>query len=1162
MTQIHVLDHQTDEILDTLNNEGINPFWDDNHRETLNNEEIFDFVTSKNNRATQYLNKRNRIIIPTDGGFFREFIIDYSDIVNENVEIKTLASYVELKKVKPIAPVTLEGQTVNTGMDYILAGTGWQRGITDYMGTRKIIFEDYINPYSAINQISNVDTFDMELRFRIETDGNKVTRYVDMIEKQGEWNGKEIVSGKDLVGMKRTESTGDIVTALIGIGPDKEDGTAPIIVEVVNEEARQAWGRDGKHLWGVYQPDSTNQDMTIEELTNLVENELQKRITSVVQYEVDGATLETILGREHEKVSLGDQARIKATEYNPPIYLDSRVIAKEGPITDRSKKKYTLGEFIEYSRHDVNALKNLLQKQIAKKISEGRLTEVTYTKQQVDDKDIVVKNDAATDAQQKASVAQQAAEEYALAKAQLAETQAKAYADGEVSAEEQARIDADTAKLAEAKLHAETKAQEAEDAANTYTNSQLTNYVGTTAYDNDLATLQAQIDNQITSHFKDYAPSLTNLPASDWTTNAEKDKHIGDLFYNSSTGYSYRFMLDNTVYKWTLVRDEGIAKALQDASQAQDTADSKRRVFVSQPTTPYDTGDLWANGNTVYRSTVTKTTSATFSSADWTKIGDVTSQNTSADTTKVGGRSASDIEDKQGAQNKADTAESQAKSHADAVALAKANLAETEAKAYADGIVSMEEQARINEAAAKLAEAKTYAETQVDAIEIGGRNLALNSNFSQGKEHWNWSGDSTLDLTGGIGGSSCLRLDGSTTTSYARHEIFFPNKSNEKYIAQVKVKTENIVYDGADTKVWFYVIYRSDAVGYNDKIIEISEGTNDWLTLTIELPPNLNLNEIELLGYGVGFTGFLWFDDWKIERGTKATDWTPAPEDVQAYADTVSEAAYLDAVADAEAYADDNATMLGQNYNGTSITNTDGILTVRGDQLVRVVQNATQGILIQRRAITTDPWVDVFYVDANGNVKFAGNLEGATGTFNGSIGAQILKIGNPNQDALGESGIQLVAMRPIAGGGGFVYDTDYHIRTDVFGRIIIENGQGDPALFIDGSITANIIYAPIYTEDWTVATLQNGWTNNGSPYGPARFKKDAMGWVTLEGLIKDGSTGAYVAALTLPPGYRPQYRKIFDSSLGTRVDVGTNGVVSCYTGSLASLEDIRFEAVN
>ena len=125
------------------------------------------------------------------------------------------------------------------------------------------------------------------------------------------------------------------------------------------------------------------------------------------------------------------------------------------------------------------------------------------------------------------------------------------------------------------------------------TNENLSNFTDQVA--GDLSGLQAQIDGQIESWFYDYEPTLNNLPASDWTTTAEKDKHLGDLFYNSLTGVGYRFSKVGSTYTWEILKDTDIGKALADAKKAQDTADGKRRVFVAVPKPPYDVGDLWAN---------------------------------------------------------------------------------------------------------------------------------------------------------------------------------------------------------------------------------------------------------------------------------------------------------------------------------------------------------------------------------------------------------------------------------------------------------------------------------------------------------------------------------------------------------------------------------------
>ena len=112
----------------------------------------------------------------------------------------------------------------------------------------------------------------------------------------------------------------------------------------------------------------------------------------------------------------------------------------------------------------------------------------------------------------------------------------------------------------------------------------------------DIGNLQSQIDGNITSWFYKYPPTLENEPASKWTDDAAKNNHLGDLFYDETTGYCYRFQLSDGVYGWKMIQDTDITKALADAKNAQDTADNKRRVFYDVPTPPYDLGDLWVQG--------------------------------------------------------------------------------------------------------------------------------------------------------------------------------------------------------------------------------------------------------------------------------------------------------------------------------------------------------------------------------------------------------------------------------------------------------------------------------------------------------------------------------------------------------------------------------------
>lgn len=149
--------------------------------------------------------------------------------------------------------------------------------------------------------------------------------------------------------------------------------------------------------------------------------------------------------------------------------------------------------------------------------------------------------------------------------------------------------------------------------------TEVNNFISNT-YTTDINNLQSQIDGQIETFFYDYEPTLQNIPASGWTTNEERKKHEGDLFYWKSKGYAYRFMQDGATWKWQLVQDTDITLALAAAEKAQDTADHKRRVFVVQPEPPYDIGDLWTQGSNgdLMRCKVARA-SGSYDSSDWEK---------------------------------------------------------------------------------------------------------------------------------------------------------------------------------------------------------------------------------------------------------------------------------------------------------------------------------------------------------------------------------------------------------------------------------------------------------------------------------------------------------------------------------------------------------------
>lgn len=135
---------------------------------------------------------------------------------------------------------------------------------------------------------------------------------------------------------------------------------------------------------------------------------------------------------------------------------------------------------------------------------------------------------------------------------------------------------------------------------------------------NAIDTMTEQIDGKIETWFQ------TSDPASNWKTNAEKAKHVGDMWYNSSTKLlkcyrqTFRFVngIGTVAYIWQTIEDKKAIDAYDAASKAQDTADGKRRVFVAQPYPPYDVGDLWVDGKELRRC-ITARASGSWNTNDW-----------------------------------------------------------------------------------------------------------------------------------------------------------------------------------------------------------------------------------------------------------------------------------------------------------------------------------------------------------------------------------------------------------------------------------------------------------------------------------------------------------------------------------------------------------------
>lgn len=325
-------------------------------------------------------------------------------------------------------------------------------------------------------------------------------------------------------------------------------------------------------------------------------------VTTVSVTAADLSSLDTNV----QSFDVGLYTRVKAA----PMGFDAAFECQSAKrsLNDPTDDKYTLG----WTWSSMSSINN--RKSVEAALGIGKLEQATTEIDQ-----------AAKDAAQQAATAQDVANAAnvnsasAISKADSATATASSAIDAAQRAEAlstEAKSTAESANITAG--NANDAATEAKSTA-TQAASDLSNYATNT--NNMLKDMQGQIDGSITTWFLEVPPTNENAPANEWTTADLKNKHLGDLYYDTNTGYSYRWQVLQSVYSWQRITDVDVTKALADAAQAKDTADSKRRVFYSQPVPPYDKGDLWSQGTAgdMLICETPKTDGMSFLASDWGK---------------------------------------------------------------------------------------------------------------------------------------------------------------------------------------------------------------------------------------------------------------------------------------------------------------------------------------------------------------------------------------------------------------------------------------------------------------------------------------------------------------------------------------------------------------
>lgn len=527
--------------------------------------------------------------------------------------------------------------------------------------------------------------------------------------------------------------------------------------------------------------------------------------------------------------------------------------------------------------------------------------------------------------------------------------------------------------------------------------------------------LQGQIDGNIETFTKTEIPTLNNEPAVNWTDNATRKKHIGDICYvvnpaSSADGYSYRFANTGTeqapVYEWVLIKDSDVTKALQDIINinGEITGIKKFNVEISSWKTDTDselsslktrTTSLETDmGNKVdtttfnkvkqtvdeNSSTITKMSETLSKKADSgtvttlsntvNSIKQTTDSNTSSisslttTVTKVENTANSASKTASEAKTAASKAETAASNSATSAANAKksADTANTNAsaavstantaKSTADSAKSTATAANNTANTAKstadsaLSKVNTLTTTvtnqgssitqlqgsitnkvwkqdittAVNDIQIGGTNLIRNSNFFQKDAYWAYdTGTGTIISDNSVIGNvlvfkptgGYLRVLANTRNVWVANEIYTVSFYAKASVANTTITPSRSMADSASA-----VTLTTTWKRYTGTIR--STATSDSGTLSF------SVNNINATYYIAAV---------KLEKGNKATDWSPAPEDVDSS---------ISAVDNKVTTVSNQYTTLNQTVNSISATvnsHTSQIATKADNSTVTTINN-------------------------------------------------------------------------------------------------------------------------------------------------------------------------------------------------------------------------------
>lgn len=211
------------------------------------------------------------------------------------------------------------------------------------------------------------------------------------------------------------------------------------------------------------------------------------------------------------------------------------------------------------------------------------------------------------------------------------------------------------------------------------------------------------------------------------------------------------------------------------------------------------------------------------------------------------------------------------------------------AKLYVDGKLSDAQKYALEQANSALSSAKSYADSAVDNIEVGGRNLILNSAFKKSRKEWtDWGNPTTREIISS-NGKMWAHIVGNKQ-NYQGFNQWTPAGSIKEgdhitFSARIKGSAANQKFS-----VGIHWLNSSNIIINQDWHVFTVDTTENIYTWTVDAKGS-GCDKLNLM-VGVSDTSAaynVYFTEIMVVKGNKSSDWTPAPEDTQSQIDNITE---------------------------------------------------------------------------------------------------------------------------------------------------------------------------------------------------------------------------------------------------------------------------------